>query len=164
MSPAWMSQMAPDHAPPPPGWWPPAPGWWAVGVLALLLLVLLVRRLRSHDRTVRRSALAELQLIRNSDAATPEVARAIQSLLRRYAVAVFGRARVAKLTGDAWLEFVGFEGGAPLAGYAGRSLLAAAFGNHSKDDREHWLAAAETFIKRASIKRAAPTARRRRKT
>lgn len=153
MSSNWLSQLAPDHAPPPPSWWPPAPGWWVVVALALLLLVVFVRWLRSHNRAMRRSALTELRRIRNSDGDGPAVARAIENLLRRYAVAVFGQARVAKLTGEAWLEFVVAEGGAALAGYPGRSLLVAAFGNHPKDDREQWLTAAETFIKRAAAGR-----------
>jgi hypothetical protein len=151
MSSTWLSQLAPDHAPPPPGWWPPAPGWWVVVALALLLLVVLVRWVRSQTLAVRRSALKELRRIRNSDGDGPAVARAIENLLRRYAVAVFGRARVAKLSGDAWLEFVVSEGGTALAGHPGRSLLVAAFGNHPKDDREQWLSAAETFIRRAAV-------------
>jgi hypothetical protein len=150
MSPSWLSQLAPDHAPPPAGWWPPAPGWWAISALALVLLVLLFRGLRSRGRAVRRSALKELRLIRRSDGDGPAVARAIENLMRRYAVAVFGQARVAKLTGEAWLEFVVSQGGTALAGTPGRSLLVAAFGNHPSDDREQWLSAAETFIKRAT--------------
>ena len=160
MSPDWLAQLAPAHAPPRVGWWPPAPGWWAVTLCLLVLLTLLVRSLRSHGRALkahgpalRHSALAELRLIRHSDGDAPAVARALQSLMRRYAVAVFGQERVAKLTGEAWLEFVVSEGGTAFAGAPGRSLLVAAFGNHSTDDVEQWLTAAESFIRRAARRR-----------
>jgi len=33
--PDWLAQLAPAHAPPPPGWWPLAPGWWAVMILII---------------------------------------------------------------------------------------------------------------------------------
>ena len=146
----WLAQLAPAHAPEAVGWWPPAPGWWMVAGLFVLLIVVLVWRLVDPRRGLRRAALRQLEVIRASDADGPAVARATQNLIRRYAVAVFGRERVARLTGEQWLSFVMGAGGQALAGAPGRSMLAAAFGNRgSDDDREHWFAAAEGFIKRA---------------
>jgi len=153
MSTSWLSQLAADHAPPPAGWWPPAPGWWIAATLVLLTLFLCTRWLRDRRRILRRSALRELKLIRSSDGDGAAVARAIQHLLRRYALAVFGPGRVARLTGEAWLAFVAAEGGAPLSGTAGSSLLVAAFGNHANDDRNEWLQAAESFIRKAGVSR-----------
>ncbi len=153
MSSSWLSQLAADHAPPPAGWWPPAPGWWIAAVLFLITVFLCTRWLRDHRRALRRAALRELQLIRSSEADGPAVARAIQRLLRRYAVAVFGSGTVAQLTGEAWLAFVAGEGGASLSGPAGPSLLVAAFGNHTHDDRDEWLRAAESFIRKARVSR-----------
>jgi len=149
----WLSQLAPDHAPPPASWWPPAPGWWIAAALALLCTFLCVRWLRDDRRAKRRYALRELQLIRTSDADGPAVARAVQQLMRRYAIAVFGETAVAKLAGEAWLAFVVAEGGSGLAGAAGPSLLIAAFGNHAGDDRQEWLRAAESFIRKARVRR-----------
>ena len=100
----------------------------------------------------RRAALRELRTIRAADSDVVASAQAIESLLRRFAIAVFGGARVARLTGDAWLAFVVAEGGAPLAGETGRSLLAAAFGGVASDNRERWITAADTFV-RAGRKR-----------
>jgi hypothetical protein len=145
----WLAQLAPAHAPAAVGWWPPAPGWWAVGVLCVLLTAALVWALLDPRRALRRAAMRQLQIIRASDADGPAVARATQNLIRRYAVEVFGRDRVARLTGEAWLSFVMNAGGDALAGAPGRSMLAAAFGNQGSDDREQWFAAAEGFIKRA---------------
>ena len=145
----WLSQLAPEHAPPPPGWWPPAPGWWVLALLCVAVAALILWRTRKQQRVPKRAALRQLQLIRVSDADGPAVARATVNLIRRYAVAVFGPERVARLTGEAWLSFVVGSGGDALAGAPGRSLLAAAFGNHPNDDREQWIAGAEGFIRRA---------------
>ena len=143
----WLAQLAPAHAPAAVGWWPPAPGWWLVGILCVLLIAVVARTLLDRRRALRRAALRQLRVIRASDADGPAVARATQDLMRRYAVEVFGRDRVARLTGEAWLSFVMDAGGEALAGAPGRSMLAAAFGNQASDDREQWFAAAERFIK-----------------
>ncbi len=80
----------------------------------------------------------------------PAAARAIENLLRRYAVALYGRDVVARLTGRAWLEFASSAGAARLSGEAGRTLLAAAFGDSSHAGREDWLTAAAEFIRQAA--------------
>ncbi len=152
MNPSWLDQLAPGHAPTAPGWWPPAPGWWAVGLLCVLLTLMLLWQAGRPERRPRRAALRQLRLIRASDADGAVVARAIQNLMRRYALAVFGPERVARLSGEAWLSFVIDSGGEALAGSAGRTLLAAAFGNEACDEREQWIAGAECFIKRARAK------------
>jgi hypothetical protein len=157
MTAPWTAQLAPAHAPPPPGWWPPAPGWWIAAVLLLVAAVLAARWWRDPYRRSRRAALRELRAIRTEDADVIASARAIESLLRRFAIAVFGGARVARLTGEAWLRFVAAEGGAPLGGEAGRSLLAAAFGGVESNDRDRWIAAADAFVRRA--RQTPPTSR-----
>ena len=153
MNPNWLAQLAPDHAPAPPHAWPPAPGWWVVAVLTLIAIALLVRWLRDPRRRARNTALKELRSIRASDGDGAAVARAIQNLLRRYALTVFERGRIAGLTGEAWLQFVGAEGGEGLSGPVGRSMLNTAFGNLSTDERDQWAAGAEGFIRRAARKR-----------
>jgi Domain of unknown function (DUF4381) len=152
VSAGWLAQLAPAHAPPPPGWWPPAPGWWAAAGLTMvcgLALAAAVRWWREPRHRYRRAALRELKRIRASEAQGAAAAWAIESLLRRYAVAVYGRERVAALTGRAWLEFARVAGAPKLSGEAGRSLLAAAFGAPTHADREGWLAAAAEFIRSA---------------
>jgi hypothetical protein len=99
--------------------------------------------------------MRQLRVIRASDADGAAVARATENLIRRYALEVFGREQVARLTGDAWLNFVMSAGGEALAGAPGRSMLAAAFGNSGADDREHWIAGAEGFIRQAGRRRRA---------
>jgi Domain of unknown function (DUF4381) len=127
-----------------------------MGLLCIVSAATLVWRLRVPGRAARRAALRQLRLIRASDADGAAVARAIQNLLRRYALAVFGADRVARLSGEAWLDFVIDSGGEALAGAPGRTLLAAAFGNQACDDRAHWIAGAERFIKRARVQTRVP--------
>jgi Domain of unknown function (DUF4381) len=153
MNPNWLKQLAPSHAPAAAGWWPPAPGWWIVGLLSILLVGFLIWTLRDPRRAPRRAAMRQLRVIRASDADGAAVARATQNLIRRYALEVFGHERVARLTGEAWLNFVMAAGGDALAGAPGRSMLAAAFSNRGADDREQWIAAAEGFIRRAGRRR-----------
>jgi hypothetical protein len=149
----WLARLAPAHAPAAVGWWPPAPGWWVVGVSGVLLIAALAWTLLDPRRALRRTAMRQLRVIRASDADGPAVARATQNLLRRYALEVFGRDRVAQLTGEEWLGFVVDAGGDALAGAPGRSMLAAAFGNQASDDREQWFVAAQGFIKHAGKRR-----------
>lgn len=149
MTPGWLSQLAPAHAPPPPGWWPPAAGWWLLAALLLAAAVTVVWWWRDPYRRSRRAALRELRAIRAEDSDIVASARAIESLLRRFAIAVFGVARVARLTGDAWLAFVAAQGGTQLAGDAGRSLLATAFGGSASADRDSWIAGADAFVRQA---------------
>lgn len=153
MSASWLSELAPAHAPPGPGWWPPAPGWWAAALLGAVLIALgflAVRWWGQPRRRCGRAALRELRVIRSSSMDGPPAARAIENLLRRYALALYGRETVARLTGNAWLEFASAAGAERLSGEAGRSLLASAFGERAAADRESWLAAAAEFIERTA--------------
>ena len=152
MSAAWLAELAPAHAPPPPGWWPPAIGWWilaALAVLAGLAVAAAIKAWCAPHRRVRRAALRELKRIGASAVDGPAAAQAIESLMRRYAVARYGRARIARLTGRAWLDFARAAGAERLAGQTGRSLLESAFAERSSADRARWLAAAAEFIRRA---------------
>lgn len=148
----WTARLAAAHAPPPVGWWPPAPGWWLLAALLLGSAVAGVWWWRDPYQRSRRAALRELRAIRTGESDLIASARAIESLMRRFALAVFGSARVARLTGDAWLAFVAERGGEALAGECGRSLLATAFGGGPSGDRDRWIAGANAFVRRARRK------------
>jgi hypothetical protein len=149
MSADWVNQLAAAHAPPAPAWWPPAPGWWALTAVVVVAVIVLIIRLRRPDRALRRAALRQLRRIEASDADGIAIAQAVQNLLRRYALQLFGYEAIASLTGDAWLDFVISHGGSALAGSTGKALLGAAFGYQDQDARQAWLQAAEHFIVRA---------------
>jgi len=162
VNPSWLAQLAPEYAPPPPGWWPPAPGWWVLAGLAVALVVVAIVWWRNPRRRLQRATLRELTRIRATAREPAETARAIQNLLRRYALACFGAERVARLNGTAWLSFLAERGGAAFTGAVGQSLLAASYGAASAagtasaqgapGDAAGWFAAAETFIRRAARK------------
>jgi hypothetical protein len=158
MSADWRAELAPAQAPAPPGWWPPAPGWWALALLLVLLIAVGLRVWGDPVRVRRRAALRELARIRAREDGPVSTARALENLLRRYALAQFGRERVAGLGGRRWLEFAHTVSGGRLAGEVGESLLASAFGGVVPDDppaaRAAWLKAAEVFVRRAALPRA----------
>jgi hypothetical protein len=127
-------------------------GWWLVAALVLAAIATFLWWWRDPYRRKRRAALRELRAIRAAVGADGDLvasARAIESLLRRFAIAAFGSAQVARLTGEAWLNFVAAHGGGRLGGQAGRTLLATAFGGSASDDRESWIAGADAFVRQA---------------
>lgn len=148
MKPDWLAQLAPAHAPPPPGWWPPAPGWWGLAALLLVGVITLLIVLNQPPRRLRRAALRQLGRLENApELADAQLARRLQDLLRRYAVARYGRERVARLAGKAWVDFVVAHGGVDWAGDSGDSLLRAAYGGVAADERARWFAGARGFLK-----------------
>ena len=151
----WLAQLAPERVPAVPAWWPPAPGWWVLAALLMTLIVAAVLWWRWPPRRLRRVALRELRRIRARDADPAATARALQNLLRRYALAVFGADAVARLSGEEWLRFVAAHGAKGLAGPLGQALLAASFGGRSTQPlqgtlREEWCAATEAFVRTAA--------------
>jgi hypothetical protein len=147
MNPSLLQQLAPAHAPPPPGWWPPAPGWWGLAVLLVLIVVALAWWLRRPARKLRLAALGELRRLERARLDDAALASGLEHLLRRYAVARFGREPVARLNGESWIAFVAARGGAGLDGEPGRELLRAAYGGQGQmAHRAQWLSGARGFI------------------
>ena len=142
-----LAQLAPAHAPPAPGWWPPAPGWWLLAVLLLAAVAALLLWLRRPARRLRRAALQELKQLEQAGGDDAALARGLEHLLRRYAVARFGREPVARLSGERWIDFVAAHGGSALAGEPGRELLRAAYGGAAGPGRALWLSGARGFLR-----------------
>lgn len=147
MKPDWLSQLAPPHAPPPPGWWPLAPGWWALAMLLLIVAAAALYWQRRPAVRLRRIALRELNSLAAANIDDGELAQQLEHLLRRYAVARFGRDAVAGLTGERWVAFVIAHGAGEWDGPAGAGLLRAAWGGEAEADRARWLAGARAFLK-----------------
>ncbi|HEY8857120.1 MAG TPA: DUF4381 domain-containing protein [Rugosibacter sp.] len=148
---AWLAQLAPAHAPPSPGWLPLAPGWWGILIVLVVTLALLAYWQTRPSVQLRRVALRELEKIAASDSDTTVLAQSLEHLLRRYAVAQFGRDAVANLSGERWIAFVIAHGGTGFSGTAGSDLLRVAYGgdiSSNNVDRTLWLNGARTFIKR----------------
>lgn len=102
------------HYPDPVSFWPPALGWWIVGLLCLGLIALMiwgVRRFRTPS--VHRAAWQELEGLRQAFASNHQedkLVRGLSVLLRRYAMACYGREQVAGLAGYRWLSFLDEKG------------------------------------------------------
>jgi hypothetical protein len=143
----WLAQLAPPHAPPPPGWWPPAPGWWGLALLLVLIAAGLVYGYRRPAARLRRAALRELNRLEEGPNDDVRLAGELERLMRRYAIAIHGREAVARLAGSAWLDFVVAHGGTELAGEAGHALLRTAYGSPVKIDRARWLKGARGFLR-----------------
>jgi HAMP domain-containing protein len=147
VKPPWLAELAPAHAPPPPGWWPPAPGWWVLAVLLLLACIAIWLWQRRPQTRMRRSALRELAQLESTTVDAMALAAALEHLVRRYAVARFGREAVAGLSGTRWINFVVAHGGADWGGTAGAALLQAAYGGAHPIERARWVSGARAFIK-----------------
>lgn len=154
MNPDPLAALRPLHLPEPVGWWPPAPLWWLLAVLLLAATALALRALWRHYRRnrYRRAALRALEAAwqesERGGAARLFAARA-SALLRRAALARYGHARVAALTGRAWLEFL--DGSARMQGFAegpGAALAVAAY-----DPSAHCDAVALARLCRAWLRR-----------
>ena len=147
VTPDWLSQLAPAHAPAPAGWWPLAPGWWILLIILSFIVFLLIYWQRRPAVRLRRIALRELKNLQAEIVDDIVLARELEHLLRRYAVARFGRDSVAGLSGERWLAFIVENGGSALSGESGASLLCAAYGGSATAARSLWLSGAQAFIR-----------------
>ncbi len=95
--------------PPPVSWVPQTIAWWVLGIVLLglvfLLAFLLIRRWRSNR--YRREALAELaEIEKRLRTGDHGAIVAVAVMLRRVALHIAPRERVASLTGENWLGFL----------------------------------------------------------
>src|SRR5262245_32159818 len=150
-----LQQLKDLHLPIPPGWWPPAPGWWlllliAVATLVLGVLALLRRRARQRPYRVARAELERIGV--GFDAGrlnTHDLAHALSGLLKRASIAREGRTRIARLEGDAWLEYLdGVAGEAAFTTGAGALLGARRFDPAASGDAPHLIAIVDRLLAR----------------
>jgi hypothetical protein len=150
IKPDWLSQLAPAHAPPPPDMWPLAPGYWAVLILLLTVIAVVVYRYYRPVMRIRRTALRELNRLEQTAVNDNELARNLESLMRRYAVSRYGREQVANLAGSEWIRFVANHRGTAFAGEVGSEFLRAAWGKTVTGQRAVWIRGARDFIRSRS--------------
>lgn len=109
---ALLDQLKDVALPASPGWWPLAPGWWfllaGVCVIAGIVYWLLSRNFADRQRNAwRRFALAENQRLHQLMANNNDQRYALGELsvlMRRVALAVEPRDRIAPLTDEQWLR------------------------------------------------------------
>ena len=90
---------------PPVSWWPLAMGWWILMLICGAVLCVLAHRTwrKWRGNEYRRSALRSL--------ATASTVREVDELLKRTALCVYPRNRVATLSGQAWGDWLQNTGG-----------------------------------------------------
>lgn len=108
--------------PQPIPWWPPAPGWIVLGCLLLCALAWFLWRYWRNWRAnaYRREALRQLDRLDDPVA--------ISELLRRTALAIAPRSDIARLTGDAWPEWLAVRAGTPMPAGVRRQLGSGLYG------------------------------------
>jgi len=113
-------KLADIHLPEAISYWPVAPGWWLLLVLIILavVIILLWKKNRSNNRALtpaqkikllKAQASQELKLI-NDDfqkhGLAHKTVKQLSVFLRRYALSLYPRERVASLTDEQWLKLL----------------------------------------------------------
>lgn len=101
------------------GWWPLASGWYyLIGLLLLGLAWLIYKLVKDWNRNhYRRVALTQLQLLANDTRYAEKrdaSLRQLPVLLKRTALSVYPRSRLASLTGKSWYDFLNSKVNAAL--------------------------------------------------
>ena len=102
-----LSGLKDIHLPPIPSAWPPDSSVWetaAVMLIAVVLLWLLIRFLRRA--TPNKYVLKELARLDTAQISPDKRASDILKLIRRAALARYGRVGVADLSGKSWFDFL----------------------------------------------------------
>lgn len=88
-------------------WWPPAPGWWLIVGLSLIIVLFLwyKRRQYYYWRIEARQQLYAVQK-RLTKEKTKQIVADFSALLRRIAIARYGRYACAGLIGEEWLTWL----------------------------------------------------------
>ncbi len=146
-----LSDLRDIHLPDPVSFWPPAPGWWMALILVMGLIALSIWAFRKF-RTPKafKTARHELQGLRESYAANQQdhtLTSGLSRLLRRYAMAVYGREQVAGLTGQQWLTFLNEKGMTnQFTEGAGRVLVSAPYGSYESVQGQELIATVEQWL------------------
>jgi len=103
------------HLPPPVSWWPLAWGWYVLFVVALVMVVALTIWLCRHwkARQQRQQFMQQLSQLRRRyqrEEDNVAIAVALSTLLRRAALSIYPREKVAGLHQQAWLNFLNETG------------------------------------------------------
>ncbi|MES2605129.1 MAG: DUF4381 domain-containing protein, partial [Pseudomonadota bacterium] len=114
-----LAQLADIHLPGDVPFWPPAPGWWMLAGLLLLTIALVGRYFYLQGQTKRKmkSAMYELDQAYSTwqeksqsenlhNQAGLDLLYNFNSILKRVALLYYPQTDVAKLTGNAWLQFL----------------------------------------------------------
>ncbi|MEQ8346994.1 MAG: DUF4381 domain-containing protein [Sneathiellaceae bacterium] len=110
-----LARLRDIHLPDAVSAWPPAPGWWLLGGVLLLgsgAGLYLWQRRRNGRRAQALRLLDGLAAAHDAGRLPAQgLAASVAELLRRVAIARFGRGTAARLHGQAWIDFLNRAGG-----------------------------------------------------
>lgn len=146
-----LSDLRDIHLPDPVSVWPPAPGWWIALIFVIGLIVFSVWAFRRFRTPIAfKTARHELKGLRESYAANQQddtLTLGLSRLLRRYAMAVYGREQVAGLTGQKWLAFLNEKGMTrQFTDGAGRVLVSAPYGSKESVQVQELITTVEQWL------------------
>lgn len=91
------------------GWWPLAPGWWLLVLFVVCGIAAVIFYIRKKLKDPKRFALRELKIIAERYDSSQDKAALLMEcngLLKRLAVTLYPRKKVAHLSGHEWLMFL----------------------------------------------------------
>ena len=100
------------------GWWPLAPGWWLLLLLVVCGIAALFFYIRKKLKDPKRFALRELEIIVGRYESSQDKAALLMEcngLLKRLAITLYPRKKVAHLSGHEWLAFLERSSAIPIA-------------------------------------------------
>lgn len=120
-----LAQLADIHLPEPVSYWPPAIGWWVLAAIALVLLIILLRKIANirRQQKICQYALAELQRCYDSyshgdpadiDQNKLDYVNQFNTVVRRVALVHYPRDNAASLDGASWVDFIRQKGESSL--------------------------------------------------
>jgi len=105
-----LSNLRGIHMPDPVSFWPPAIGWWLLILMSVVLVFLGYWGFKYYFRpNIRKDAMIELDMLNQGliqDRSYHQFYINVSILVRRIAITIFGRSKVAGLSGENWLLFL----------------------------------------------------------
>lgn len=136
-----LSNLRGIHMPEPVSFWPPAIGWWLLVLLGIGLVLLGYWGFKYYFRpNIRKDAMIELDKLNQGliqDRSYQQFYINVSILVRRIAITIFGRSKVAGLAGESWLLFLDETSGTTFFTTGnGRLLITAPYMSFDAGDDE----------------------------
>ena len=100
-----LAQMKDIHTPETIGVWPLAPGYWLLllSIIVVIVSAIWLFKYYRNSRAIKKAALAELHQLNTDE---PELAIAINAILKRAAMSYRNRESIASLAGQHWYDWL----------------------------------------------------------